>query len=79
MPIFEYICEKCNKKFEVLVKTENKWPISCPECNSTDVKKQFSVIGAISMGKSSTQSCNPACPGASSCGSSHEGCCGCGH
>ncbi|MDO5576407.1 MAG: zinc ribbon domain-containing protein [Fibrobacter sp.] len=78
MPIFEYICEKCGEKFEELVKNENEETVSCPKCNSTEIKKQFSVIGGISMGGGSN-SCNPNCPGASSCGSSHEGCCGCGH
>ncbi|NLW32819.1 MAG: zinc ribbon domain-containing protein [Fibrobacter sp.] len=79
MPIFEYICQKCGKKFEELVASNHSEEIFCPDCGSHKTEKQFSVIGAISTNNNSVQnSCNTNCPGASSCASSHEGCCGCG-
>lgn len=51
MPIYEYICLSCNKKFEILVSVGNKFLVDCPECNSIQVKKIFSLFG---IGKSSS-------------------------
>ena len=43
MPIYEYYCEKCNKKFEKLSKsTENE--ANCPDCTEVSVKV-FSLTG----------------------------------
>ena len=71
MPLFEFICKKCNKKFEVLVLSEEK--IECPKCKSNEVTKQFS-----SFSSSSSLSCNSTdfCP--SVVGNRHKcqnGCC----
>ena len=43
MPIYEYICLKCNEKFSLLqaVKTSEK-DTACPKCTSKDVKKIIS-------------------------------------
>ncbi|MDI6785822.1 MAG: zinc ribbon domain-containing protein [bacterium] len=51
MPIYEYICLKCNKKFEILTSTGNKLLVKCSICNSIQVKKVFSLFG---IGKSSS-------------------------
>lgn len=40
MPIFEYKCLKCKKKFEKLILKDEK--VECPECGSEDVKKLIS-------------------------------------
>ena len=44
MPIFEYICKSCGEAFEKLVFGNQE--ITCPKCNSEDVKKKFSVFCA---------------------------------
>ncbi|MDO8886013.1 zinc ribbon domain-containing protein [Candidatus Oleimmundimicrobium sp.] len=46
MPIFEYRCSKCNKKFELLVGVgkENN-DLKCPHCGSKDILKLFSSFG----------------------------------
>ena len=43
MPIYEYMCLKCNEKFSLLqtVKTSEK-DTACPKCTSKDVKKVIS-------------------------------------
>ncbi|MDR1784321.1 MAG: hypothetical protein LBQ99_01080 [Endomicrobium sp.] len=46
MPLFEFICKKCNEKFEVLV--FNKEKIICPKCKNNEVTKQFSSFSSIS-------------------------------
>ena len=38
MPIFDYICNKCGSKFEVLVLNSND-KVLCPACASSSVKK----------------------------------------
>jgi len=42
-PVYEYKCE-CGKKFEKLVFSTDKVEVRCPECNSVNIKKQFSLI-----------------------------------
>jgi putative FmdB family regulatory protein len=75
MPIFEYRCPKCELVFEELVSGENRdTSIACPNCGSKETEKLMSVIGAISMGKSSSNTyCQSHCSNTQSCASS--GCC----
>ena len=44
MPIFEYVCGKCDNRFETLVR--NGSTVECPSCSSTKVEKQLSVFNA---------------------------------
>ena len=46
MPLFEFICKKCGTKFEKIVFSINNDEIKCPECNSGEVEKQFSLFSA---------------------------------
>jgi putative FmdB family regulatory protein len=41
MPIFEYVCNSCEKEFEELVLDGNTPP--CPGCGSADVTKLMSL------------------------------------
>jgi putative FmdB family regulatory protein len=51
MPLFEFTCKKCNKKFEALV--FDKENIECPECKSDKIVKEFSNFTT----SSSSQKC----------------------
>lgn len=42
MPIFEYLCGDCGKKFEAIVLGSRK--ANCPECNSENLKQQLSTF-----------------------------------
>jgi len=44
MPMFEYICTKCNNKFEELVFGNTK--VKCPGCGSDSVEKLVSTFCA---------------------------------
>jgi putative FmdB family regulatory protein len=44
MPTYEYVCQKCAKKFDVLVRTSRQ-KIECPKCRGRNVKKAVSVFG----------------------------------
>jgi len=45
MPIFEYECNSCGNKFEIIYLPNEKEDPVCPKCNSKDVKKVMSVAG----------------------------------
>lgn len=64
MPIYEYICNTCEHKFEQLTisSNDNKEP-TCPECASTDVKKIISAPSlSINLASDPAQGCNPKSP-----------------
>lgn len=47
MPVYEYKCSDCNKKFEILHRTStNVSDITCPECKSENVKKMVSTFAS---------------------------------
>jgi len=75
MPIFEYKCSKCESKFEIFTKSSDNHEVSCPECDSSKVKKLFSAFSAStgSVGYSdnncATGNCNVDVPSVSSCAS----------
>ena len=46
MPIFEYKCNACDRKFEQLVFSSDTEAPACPGCNSRNVQKLMSA-GAV--------------------------------
>lgn len=44
MPIYEYICKKCDHPFEMLV--NGSTAPECPLCKSRKLDKQYSVFAA---------------------------------
>jgi putative FmdB family regulatory protein len=78
MPIYEYRCESCAKKFEVLTRfAERDSQQVCPACESTNTRVLVSSFAFASGGESSSLSDLPSessgggcsCGGACSCGS----------
>jgi putative FmdB family regulatory protein len=57
MPIYEFLCENCGKPFESLVIGFNTENVSCPDCNSRQVKKKVSSF-AFSGNSQSTSAFN---------------------
>jgi putative FmdB family regulatory protein len=49
MPIFEYRCSECGRRFEELVLSDSK-KIVCPDCGSEDVEKEFSLFSSSGHG-----------------------------
>jgi putative FmdB family regulatory protein len=72
MPIYEYVCMKCESHFEELVRNGEEPP--CPDCGSAKVAKQFSVFAAVGGGEGGSPSFKPMGGGGGCCG----GGCGCG-
>ena len=70
MPIYEYICQSCEARFEKLVRRFSE-EVACPTCASAAVDKQLSVFAvAGSKATPSFADC-----GAEACG---EGACASG-
>lgn len=68
MPIYEYICQDCEKKFEVMRTFKDAdAPVSCEKCHSLHTSRLLSMFVAQSGGRSvagSGSSCS-SCSGGS--------------
>jgi putative FmdB family regulatory protein len=71
MPMFEFICNECGEKFEVLLFTGEY--AKCPKCSNKNVTKQFSNF--VAMSSSVGRYCVDSCPTAVK----HKCCDGCCH
>jgi putative FmdB family regulatory protein len=61
VPIHEYRCLECGKKFEKLIRSmSSSAVVECPECGGRKVKKLLSAFGIQTSGSSSDFSC-PTC------------------
>jgi putative FmdB family regulatory protein len=59
MPVFEYKCSSCDKKFEVLHKSSvNQNQVSCPDCNSKKTTKLFSSFSPSVQSHSHESECS---------------------
>ena len=48
MPIFEYVCNDCSRKFSALVGVvADAQPPACPKCGSADLKKLVSRFARV--------------------------------
>ncbi|MCF7809445.1 zinc ribbon domain-containing protein [bacterium] len=52
MPIYEFICSKCNAEFDKLTSFDWKSAgVSCPKCGSAELTRVVSRVGVKSGGK----------------------------
>ena len=77
MPLYEYACERCVNRFEVLVRNAGDAArVACPDCGGRKVNKCFSTFA---MGGRKTVEAG-SCSGGGSCsGCSGGSCATCGH
>jgi len=60
MPIYEYGCKTCGKRFERLVNAGKEKDVVCDACGSADVEKMiscFGIGGGSNRIKASSSSC----------------------
>jgi putative FmdB family regulatory protein len=70
MPLYEYTCRGCGRRFEVLQRLgAGREGVACPGCGSTEVVKQLSTFA--SAGSSANG-------GAMPCGAASAAACGSG-
>jgi putative FmdB family regulatory protein len=61
MPIFEYICQDCGKRFECLfLSRRDQHAVVCSHCDSSNVKRIFSTFG-LGGGKGEAGSSDSSC------------------
>ena len=66
MPIYEYQCDACGHKFELLRSfSEADKPAVCKTCSSPSVKRQLSRCNTHSDGKATVSSGCAGCAGGS--------------
>jgi putative FmdB family regulatory protein len=55
MPLYEYVCAKCNTAFEVKLTFEefDRARPACPVCKSKKVKRQIGIVGTPPHGEPS--------------------------
>ena len=66
MPLYEFVCGKCDKDFELLVRSA-KWEgeATCPHCGSKKLSKRLSVFASQAAGGEPQA---PACNRPGGCG-----------
>jgi putative FmdB family regulatory protein len=60
MPIYEFLCKKCGRRFECLVPMGREREASCPGCGAAGAEKllsSFGIGGGSSRLKVSSSSC----------------------
>jgi putative FmdB family regulatory protein len=73
VPIYEYICDECNTRFERIVINKQQ-EISCPKCASKKASIQLSVFATVNGSSNGAADKSPTSfSGGSCCG----GGCGC--
>ena len=74
MPIYEYLCEECETRFEKIVLNKQQ-EIACPKCASTKASIQLSVFAtATGNGNGASAKASTSFSGGGSC---CGGGCGC--
>lgn len=67
MPIYEYVCDQCDTRFERIVINKQQ-EISCPKCASKKATIQLSVFAAASSSGTGSSGSSSASGGGSCCG-----------
>ncbi|HPW18561.1 MAG TPA: zinc ribbon domain-containing protein [Candidatus Aminicenantes bacterium] len=72
MPIYEYDCKACGRRFERLVAAGKEKDVACDACGSADVARLVSCFG-IGGGGSRLKASSSGCASCStkSCGTCH--------
>jgi putative FmdB family regulatory protein len=66
MPLYEYFCKNCGKRFDKMLRfSEANSAPECPYCSSQETSKQISTFASMNT----TGASNKAAPASSSCSS----------
>lgn len=81
MPVYEYQCQACDKRFEALrPMSQLDAPIECPRCHASNARRAISVFAAISRESGGGSRMVASSAPSSGCGSCAGGHCGsCSH
>ena len=74
MPIYEFECNKCSHRFEVLIRNATRdMPKACPKCNKGQPVKVFSAFSVAAASSPQGAACE-ACPSTGGCPMAGMGC-----
>jgi putative FmdB family regulatory protein len=74
MPVYEYYCDHCEKRFEALrPMSQSTAPMACPRCATPDARRLLSVCAAVSRDSGGSRLITSSGP--SGCGSCSGGSC----
>jgi putative FmdB family regulatory protein len=66
MPIFEYCCDECGKKFEKLIyRDSEEAELVCPDCGKQHLHRELSTFAAHAGGSTADRA--PRCPSGGMC------------
>ncbi|MCA9254304.1 MAG: zinc ribbon domain-containing protein [Phycisphaerales bacterium] len=69
MPIHEFQCDRCDARFEELIRRPGDASrLACPECGADKVQRQFSVFAARSAEGAAKTNASPPMGGCGRCG-----------
>jgi len=72
MPIFEYLCQTCNARFEKLIRRDaDVESLACPSCGGRELSKELSTFSAHAQGAPAQPQpgpCGQMCPTPGRCG-----------
>jgi putative FmdB family regulatory protein len=69
MPLYEYTCRECGRRFEVLQRLgADGTGVTCPGCGARSVSKQFSTFASSVSGGEKGGAMPCGAPSAASCG-----------
>lgn len=69
MPLYEFVCTKCEKDFESLVRSSNwEGSVVCPHCGSKKLTKKLSVFAAQGGGSAASAPAPQGCGRPGGCG-----------
>ncbi len=62
MPIFEYVCLKCERSFDKLIRSSSAISdVNCPTCESNDIRKKLSLFSSKISGGAAAVSTSAGC------------------
>lgn len=76
MPLYEFDCQDCHDRQEILVRSPGE-KIICPSCGSSKLERLLSMISAPVIQGSTGSSCRTELPVAGGCGKPQCGTGGC--
>ncbi|MGQ9706499.1 MAG: zinc ribbon domain-containing protein [bacterium] len=67
MPLYEYLCDNCNTKFDRLIRGANKEPVMCPKCGKS-ARRLMTTLMKSGKGSQCCETCAPSPSACSRCG-----------
>lgn len=58
MPVFDFKCQECGHKFDIVVSNRNKDQVKCPNCGADKVQQLLSAFSSPRSSGSLPESCS---------------------